>query len=71
MHAHVRRLGPKVMYYPDRRLSGGYGLADGPDLVISCSTKKTNQPNPLKHQWLWVQGDVLARQEVKWGLWSG
>ena len=63
MHAHVRRLGPKVMYYQDRRFSGGYGLADGPDLVISCSTKKTNQPNPLKHQGLGALGEVLPRQE--------
>ena len=63
MHAHVRRLGPKVMYYQDRRFSGGYGLADGPDLMISCSTKKTNQPNPLKHQGLGALGEVLPRQE--------
>ena len=52
-----------MRYYPDRRVSGGYGLVDGPDLVISCSTKKINQPNPIKHQGLGALGDVLARQE--------
>ena len=39
------------------------GLADGPDLVISCSTKKINQPNPIKHQGLGTLGEVLPRQE--------
>ena len=53
-----------MRYYPDRRVGGGYGLADGPDLVISCSTKKINQPNPIKHQGLGSLGEVLPRQEV-------